>query len=1134
MEFFTNPTNKVFKVIFRDLSRNEPFNVVNLWEQEKERKLKELQNKKLNQQNLQSETQDNSNSNSNSKNNSNNKNNSNSKNSNTNDKHTKKLKKKKVSKKEQILQKIQKSKEKDQESQDREYINNLTIGKIDMIELKNKITLMKTGKGVALMKIAFLKEAFKRQDITNTIDLYIEVRNYPFDNKKHIKLLEKIKKKCEKKLDMSIELFQLHNLGDRLPPLDFYNKTSFQLETWQKRVLHYIENRNNVFLSAPTSAGKTVLVTGSVIATDYKVLIILPTEALAIQVVSLIDKLINSRKGSENKKYALWTDNYKFGIDEKNKASYDILISTPLMVEMNLEQIHTSFDYIIFDEIHCLNYDDVGPSIERIIHYFSKSSFFAISATINNINELCQWWAKIDNKEIKTEIYKKRFINLERHFILRNNIVYLHPLSLITVDDLKDSKNNALDELAFCPKDIAQCWISLKSVFNDKMYKEVLIGSSPKEFFSQFKTYRITLTQSKLYETHLKNLLVKLVEKHEDKIKDLMSLFQDHNIENLDTLENYFLNEGIEINPNIINCIQQVKKNDKMPAITFISDSSMSMEYYKYIIQILEKKMKTEWPFFYEHQYQRKLIFDKLITYKKRLEDSKKKDASMGTKSGQREDNIKELLDIKFGKMLEKETYKQISELKSLYEKERQLIDSGKLYKSNNESNNEYMKTIILKNLDSYYKDIDEWKSVPYTSDFDRPPELCFQKVHLTEDDLKYARTILINEIGMTITHKNLLLLGLCYGIGIYLKTLPIGYLRCLQLFAQSRKIGILIADKTLSMGINMPFLSVILYQHKNILFDQMESVQMMGRCGRRNKDNTGHLIMCNINPKQLLLKQKTNITGSDIRILTMGLLPQVRHAFVNMPFTRKTISETFNPFIPSVTSTSIVLVKPVRIVKSIPTSADYYEETKNLWNTKYNLPKLSRHDKIVIWKSSVCYPYKSIKQGNLSGLIFTSFLKENLCEETSHLVELNRMNSYDCERSLLFLLLYSYFQCIPINNMTEIIEFRKTNKNIKILDDIIKYDQTVQAINDITLTNIYIQNSYYLYEKLWSQLKNNKDICKDSQYIKFIFNLCALLKILGQLQDIKSTNIYHSMCSLFNKFRKLTFVNSILSFNFL
>ena len=81
-----------------------------------------------------------------------------------------------------------------------------------MTELKNKINIMTTEKGKQYMKMAYLKEAFKRQDMINTIDLYIEVRHLTFNDKKEQKLLSKIKKKIDKKLGMTIELFQLYKV----------------------------------------------------------------------------------------------------------------------------------------------------------------------------------------------------------------------------------------------------------------------------------------------------------------------------------------------------------------------------------------------------------------------------------------------------------------------------------------------------------------------------------------------------------------------------------------------------------------------------------------------------------------------------------------------------------------------------------------------------------------------------------------------------------------------------------------------------------------------------------------------------------------------------------------------------------
>ena len=222
----------------------------------------------------------------------------------------KKKTKSKISSKEKILMKIQETKQKKEIQKDLTFIkDSLIIHNINMNELKNKIGIMNTDVGRKYMKMAYLKEAFKRQDMINTIDLFIEVGHLPFEDKKEQKILNKIKKKIDKKLGMSIELFQLYKLGDRLPPLDFYNKHISNSKNGRKESFHILKRKNNIFLSAPTSAGKTVIVTNSILTTNYRVIILLPTEELALQVTSSIHKFITKK---DNRSYLLWTENYNY------------------------------------------------------------------------------------------------------------------------------------------------------------------------------------------------------------------------------------------------------------------------------------------------------------------------------------------------------------------------------------------------------------------------------------------------------------------------------------------------------------------------------------------------------------------------------------------------------------------------------------------------------------------------------------------------------------------------------------------------------------------------------------------------------------------------------------------------------
>ena len=61
---------------------------------------------------------------------------------------------------------------------------------------------------------------------------------------------------------------------------------------------------------------------------------------------------------------------------------------------------------------------------------------------------------------------------------MNKTLTSLHPLGLITLEDLRNEENNSLNELAFCPKDLAQCWMSINSIFGNSIYKDRFLNSS--------------------------------------------------------------------------------------------------------------------------------------------------------------------------------------------------------------------------------------------------------------------------------------------------------------------------------------------------------------------------------------------------------------------------------------------------------------------------------------------------------------------------------------------------------------------------------------------------------------------------------------------------------------------------------
>ena len=70
---------------------------------------------------------------------------------------------------------------------------------------------------------------------------------------------------------------------------------------------------------------------------NMKVLYVVPTEPLAFQILSLY---------KNNSGCGLLTKNYEFNI-----RYHSILVSTPGVLEKNLDRIRTDYDYVVYDHV---------------------------------------------------------------------------------------------------------------------------------------------------------------------------------------------------------------------------------------------------------------------------------------------------------------------------------------------------------------------------------------------------------------------------------------------------------------------------------------------------------------------------------------------------------------------------------------------------------------------------------------------------------------------------------------------------------------------------------------------------------------------------------------------------------------
>ena len=172
-------------------------------------------------------------------------------------------------------------------------------------------------------------------------------------------------------------------------------KESFELDGFQKEAIKTIGEGDSVIVCAPTGAGKTVIAKEAIrlaIANNKKVFYTAPLKALI------------------NQKYTEFSEEFgqdKVGIitgdTNKNREAQIIVMTTEIYRNMlygttfgSIDPFLEDLQYLIFDEFHYINDPSRGTVWEESVIYSPKKvQLVALSATINNPEELVDWIKEI-------------------------------------------------------------------------------------------------------------------------------------------------------------------------------------------------------------------------------------------------------------------------------------------------------------------------------------------------------------------------------------------------------------------------------------------------------------------------------------------------------------------------------------------------------------------------------------------------------------------------------------------------------------------------------------------------------------------------------------------------------------------
>lgn len=737
-------------------------------------------------------------------------------------------KKLKVSKSaEKIIKENNKKKEiakrAEEESKIESYLNKCE----NIEEMRSLIDRMKTDYGRIKAKAKLLEKSISDSLILEQHLLFFSLNS----ENEHEELKDDVKKVIlkYKKLykDKDLIEIQMNSLSSYLNPLNPLNKEKRKLDDWQVTVFEKIENKKNVLVVAPTSAGKTVCSTYCAVI-GKRTLFVVPSDELARQVAGIFRNMQNIMVGIVTNKECYFDSDINVVVGTPRKLEeYLINNMYGLDDEGNLTDIISescNFNYVIYDEIQMLNSEE-GAAFENIIKLLNIPSLF-LSATIDNPDSLKEWLEIVKGGEVNLVKYNKRFIVQQRYLWDNNNLNHLHPLSCMDLEYLQSGELLNSD-LSFTPRDT----FHLYNIISSKVDQTQDI--KPHNILNKNKWDSIDLNDTIIVERHIKQFLTEISTTNPEITNEILSTY------NVDEI-------GIET-IDIINLIKILIKKNMCPAIFFKMDAFKCRTIFKYIVSELERKQNEKYPHHYDDMT---LQYDALKEFNTEWQTEKEK--------------------IKIPQGLDPEIFKENVE-KRIHEKHLNSLKS-KFTQITNIRNEKIMASDIDERNKKFYINYynNQLSSILGQSellmvDKNMPhPEFTFNYMGIDSNTMRGIRRELKKTLGYDIRYTHPIMVGIERGIVPYFKDMEVPFQRIVQSLFSEKKIPIIISDESLGYGINMPIRTVVMLGDNNGIeqIDPLKANQMSGRSGRRGVDREGNIVYVNVNWKNILRGKFPKLTG--------------------------------------------------------------------------------------------------------------------------------------------------------------------------------------------------------------------------------------------------------------------------------
>jgi hypothetical protein len=318
-------------------------------------------------------------------------------------------------------------------------------------------------------------------------------------------------------------------------------------------------------VNAPTSAGKTVLAGYAI--TKGNCLFIVPTDALVWQVSAYLETIKDTFIPILTRTYQS-NPNRDEMIKLLNNSS--CIIGTPETIIDYLPFIRVKFDWLIFDEVHMIG--SSSNEMEHIFKVFNSVPFLALSATIENTDEIINWLKTFTNRDIYRISCNKRFFNLDRYSYNNDNLQSINLLGFVKEQDLIDK---SLLEKSFqvTPPIIYDLYSKLNEHFD-------MNNLSVDKYFD--KTKRIDLDKVNFF---FEELLKFIIIKYENNKETIMNIINSYKHSNL-----------LKVETNLTNLCFKLKEINETPTIIFHKNTLEILKQSRKLAKDLDRLENEKYP----------------------------------------------------------------------------------------------------------------------------------------------------------------------------------------------------------------------------------------------------------------------------------------------------------------------------------------------------------------------------------------------------------------------------------------------------------------------------------------------------------------------------------------------------------